>query len=266
MVKAMQIKVGNPLRKLVLLKLADNASDIGECWPSHQHIADQCEISKRSVINHIDALVEMGLLRVEKRIKNNEKQSNIYHLTLNGHPKAKAPKDHDEGSAGDSLPSETDAQGSAGDSLLGSAGDAHRTSHSSEPVNEPSLSSGDDKKKKSVSEKFNALAELLKLGANEQHAKDWLAIRKKKLTQTALNALVREAAKGGLSIAQAVEVCAENSWESYKSYYNLGKPMQGGSHAGSSTNHSNGTAIDQARAKSEASHQAMLNEEARGGH
>nr|WP_063454794.1 helix-turn-helix domain-containing protein [Wohlfahrtiimonas chitiniclastica] len=59
MVKAMQIKVGNPLRKLVLLKLADNASDTGECWPSHQNIADQCEISKRSVINHIDALVEM---------------------------------------------------------------------------------------------------------------------------------------------------------------------------------------------------------------
>lgn len=27
MVKAMKIKVGNPLRKLVLLKLADNASD-----------------------------------------------------------------------------------------------------------------------------------------------------------------------------------------------------------------------------------------------
>lgn len=29
MVQAMKIKVGNPLRKLVLLKLADNASDLG---------------------------------------------------------------------------------------------------------------------------------------------------------------------------------------------------------------------------------------------
>ena len=46
MVKAMKVKVGNPLRKLVLLKLADNASDHGECWPSYQHIADQCEISE----------------------------------------------------------------------------------------------------------------------------------------------------------------------------------------------------------------------------
>lgn len=36
MVKAMKIRVGNPLRKLVLIKLADNASDQGECWPSYR--------------------------------------------------------------------------------------------------------------------------------------------------------------------------------------------------------------------------------------
>ncbi|SUU98735.1 Uncharacterised protein [Avibacterium paragallinarum] len=32
MVKAMQCKVGNPTRKLVLLKLADNANDEGICF------------------------------------------------------------------------------------------------------------------------------------------------------------------------------------------------------------------------------------------
>jgi hypothetical protein len=56
MVRAMKIKVGNPLRKLVLLKLADNASDLGECWPSYQHIADQCEISKFGDESHPSAL------------------------------------------------------------------------------------------------------------------------------------------------------------------------------------------------------------------
>lgn len=140
MVKAMRIRVGNPLRKLVLIKLADNASDSGECWPSHQHIAEQCEISRRSVINHINKLEEMGLLRKEYRTKNNEKQSNLYQLTLD------QAIDVAGGSAGDSLPSEGNSPGgSAGDSLPsardaqgGGAGDAHRTSHSSEPVNEPS--------------------------------------------------------------------------------------------------------------------------------
>ena len=121
MVKAMQIKVGNPLRKLVLLKLADNASDQGECWPSYQYIADQCEISKRSVMSHIDDLCQSGLLKKVFRKGPKGNSTNIYILALP--------------SAGDSLPS-------AGDSLGGSAGAAPRISHSFEPVNEPNSLSG----------------------------------------------------------------------------------------------------------------------------
>lgn len=133
MVKAMKIKVGNPLRKLVLLKLADNASDRGECWPSYQHIAEQCEVSRRAVMVHIDALCKAGLVRKEARFggpKGNS--SNIYVLTLE--------------SAHSSTPgSESRApgveqevhQGGEGDSLGGGEGDSPRTSHSLEPVIEP---------------------------------------------------------------------------------------------------------------------------------
>lgn len=122
MVKAMKCKVGNPLRKLVLIKLADNANDQGECWPSYQYIADQCEISKRSVINHIDKLIDAGLLRKETR-KGGPKgnASNIYVINFS--------------SAGDSLGVVHEIHPpSAGDSLPPSAGDAPRTSHSLEPV------------------------------------------------------------------------------------------------------------------------------------
>lgn len=80
MVKAMKVKVGNPLRKLVLLKLADNASDHGECWPSYQHIADQCEISKRSVMIHIDALCECGL--VKKNFAEVQKVTQVMYIGL----------------------------------------------------------------------------------------------------------------------------------------------------------------------------------------
>ena len=144
MVKAMQIKVGNPLRKLVLLKLADNASDQGECWPSYQYIADQCEISKRSVMSHIDDLCQSGLLKKVFRKGPKGNSTNIYILTL---PSA---TDSLGGSAGDSLGSATDSLGgsagdslgSATDSLGGSAGAAPRISHSFEPVNEPNSLSG----------------------------------------------------------------------------------------------------------------------------
>ena len=131
MVRAMKIKVGNPLRKLVLLKLADNASDLGECWPSYQHIADQCEISKRSVMNHIEALCECGLIKKELRTGPKGNSSNVYQLNL------RSAGDSPGGSANRSLPGAGDSLPGAGDSPGGSAGAAPRISHSFEPVNEP---------------------------------------------------------------------------------------------------------------------------------
>ncbi|WP_373629729.1 helix-turn-helix domain-containing protein [Klebsiella variicola subsp. variicola] len=153
MVQAMKIKVGNPLRKLVLLKLADNASDLGECWPSYQHIADQCEISKRSVMNHIEALCECGLIKKELRTGPKGNSSNVYQLNLRSagdSPGGSANRslpgagdslpgagDSPGGSANRSLPGAGDSLPGAGDSPGGSAGAAPRISHSFEPVNEP---------------------------------------------------------------------------------------------------------------------------------
>ncbi|ETF07982.1 helix-turn-helix domain-containing protein [Pseudomonas moraviensis] len=125
MVKAMKTKVGNPLRKLVLVKLADNASDQGECWPSYQHIADQCEIGRSTVKLHIRELEKAGLLRREYRRKGELNQSNVFHLSLDGGSVPDL-----GGGAGDNPPG-------AGDNPGGGAGAAPRTSHSSEPVKEP---------------------------------------------------------------------------------------------------------------------------------
>ncbi|MCU8062521.1 helix-turn-helix domain-containing protein [Shewanella sp. SM55] len=82
MVKAMKAKVGNPLRKLVLIKLADNANDNGECWPSHQHIADQCEIGHSTVRKHIAALVDMGFVTIKNRKGPKGNLTNIYTISI----------------------------------------------------------------------------------------------------------------------------------------------------------------------------------------
>ncbi|EIG5699602.1 helix-turn-helix domain-containing protein [Escherichia coli] len=111
MAKAMNIKVGNPLRKLVLIKLADNANDNGECWPSYQHVADQCEVSRSTVKSHIRALEDMGLLKREFRRKGELNQSNVFYLTLDNAQQIQPE--------------------------LGGAGADPRTYHSFEPVNEP---------------------------------------------------------------------------------------------------------------------------------
>ena len=130
MAKAMGVKVGNSLRKLVLIKLADNANDKGECWPSYQHIADQCECSKTAVRNHIDALEDMGLIKRENRVGvNNGKgnTSNVYYLNLDVTPMP--PKStgvcHE---IAPPMPS---------DGTPPMPPDGTRTSHSFEPVTEP---------------------------------------------------------------------------------------------------------------------------------
>lgn len=139
MVKAMKTKVGNPLRKLVLLKLADNANDKGECWPSYQHIADQCEIARSSVKSHVRALEEMGMLRREFRRNGDLNQSNLFHLCLD--EKAyNLPSNGGSGAAlGQQMPSvgRELPEGEAGTDLGGGAGADPRISHSFESVKEP---------------------------------------------------------------------------------------------------------------------------------
>ncbi len=133
MVRAMKIKVGNPLRKLVLLKLADNASDQGECWPSVPYIAEQCEISERSVQNHIRQLVKDGLVRIEKRLaENGLNRSNVYHITLSGSGANPAPYGAAPAPGG-----ESPAPGGESPAPGGGAAPAPRISHSFESVNEP---------------------------------------------------------------------------------------------------------------------------------
>ncbi|EKY9551737.1 helix-turn-helix domain-containing protein [Salmonella enterica] len=133
MAKAMSIKVGNPLRKLVLIKLADNANDEGECWPSYQHIADQCEVSRSTVKSHIRALEDMGLLKREFRRKGELNQSNVFYLTLDNAQQIPP----ESGGAGDDRGGAGDDRGGAGDDLGGGAGDDPRTYHSFEPVKDP---------------------------------------------------------------------------------------------------------------------------------
>ncbi|EMW6640544.1 helix-turn-helix domain-containing protein [Escherichia coli] len=148
MAKAMNIKVGNPLRKLVLIKLADNANDNGECWPSYQHVADQCEVSRSTVKSHIRALEDMGLLKREFRRKGELNQSNVFYLTLDnaqqiqpelgGAGADRGGAGADRGGAGaDRGGAGADLGGGAGADLGGGAGADPRTYHSFEPVNEP---------------------------------------------------------------------------------------------------------------------------------
>nr|DAQ03613.1 MAG TPA: helix-turn-helix domain protein [Bacteriophage sp.] len=118
MVQAMNCEVGNPARKLVLLKLADNANDDGVCFPSYQYIADKCEMSKRSAISHIDDLIKMGFVSKKARKNKDGSSTNLYILHLTN------------GSENSALRGEKFALGSENSALGGSENSAPITSHS----------------------------------------------------------------------------------------------------------------------------------------
>ena len=71
--------------------------------------------------------------------------------------------------------------------------------------------------------RFEPLAALLALGVDEQVARDWLDVRKAKrapLKQTALDDVVAEAHKAGISVAQAVRICAARGWQGFRASWN----------------------------------------------
>ena len=225
MVEAMKAKVGNPNKKLVLLKLADCASDTGECFPSYQHIADQCEISRRSVMKYVDELESMGFLWVENRKNGKQNHTNVYHLTI---------------SNGANKGSEPHSLGSEPHSLGGGEPRSPITSNSFEPVNETCIAHEAQQKRAAVAKPKKTdthsadLAALENMGVETQLAKDWLQTRKEKragsLTQTVITALRREAEKAGLTVPQAVQVAAERGWARFNASYlhNETQPFAGG--------------------------------------
>ncbi|WP_137225733.1 helix-turn-helix domain-containing protein [Shewanella sp. MEBiC00475] len=196
MVKAMKAKVGNPLRKLVLLKLADNANDQGECWPSYNYIAEQCEMSRRSVMDHVKKLEKSGFLRREYRKGVKGNSSNVFHLKF------------DEKS---SLGGESPAPASES-AALPLVNLLHPEPVTLEPVNE-SLKDLVTTSSKSALD-FSLWPDL----PSEQVFKDWLAIRKQKkakLTQTAVNRLAPhliKAVAAGCSVDDVFALCASRCW------------------------------------------------------
>ncbi|WP_217516879.1 helix-turn-helix domain-containing protein [Vibrio metschnikovii] len=71
-------------QKLILLCLADFASDEGYAWPSLGTVAKKCGVSKSTLKSQIKTLVDLGVLKVKHRKKENSRDndSNMYWIDL----------------------------------------------------------------------------------------------------------------------------------------------------------------------------------------
>ncbi|NUZ10026.1 helix-turn-helix domain-containing protein [Pseudoalteromonas sp. McH1-7] len=225
MVLAMKVKVGNHGKKLVLVKLADNACDQGGCWPSYQTIADQCEMSKRTVMRHIDGLCDAGLVSKEHRKGEKGNKSNYYRLnkqemlaqliTKSGGDKMSLCKDKPQrGSDKMTPPAVTDDhQGSDTVSPPPSDTVSPRISQSSDPLNEP---------KKNKTKKGDLDYSSWPQMPTEQTLKDWLAMRKRmkaNVSQTVINRLAKQfeiAVQNGVSVDDCLGECIVRNWRGFE--------------------------------------------------
>lgn len=64
---AVKQKVGNATGKAILLMLANYADERGECFPSQETLASECECSKRSVLDWLQKFEDIGILTRERR-------------------------------------------------------------------------------------------------------------------------------------------------------------------------------------------------------
>jgi hypothetical protein len=70
--------------KAVLIALADFADQDGSCYPGQELLAEMTEQSVRSVRNHVESLLALGLITREQRYSNGQRTSDRYYLQLEG--------------------------------------------------------------------------------------------------------------------------------------------------------------------------------------
>lgn len=77
---AFDVKGVTPSEKLVLIKLADQANDDGNCWPAQSTVASDCCLTRESVNRIIKKLADRGLVEVIARKQEGVALPNLYQL------------------------------------------------------------------------------------------------------------------------------------------------------------------------------------------
>ena len=78
---AWRTRCASHTQKLILLNLADHANDCGVCWPSTKRIAEQCGLSRQTVISQLKGMEAAGLIAVT-RTGGGLKNPNRYRLIV----------------------------------------------------------------------------------------------------------------------------------------------------------------------------------------
>jgi pyruvate/2-oxoglutarate dehydrogenase complex dihydrolipoamide acyltransferase (E2) component len=208
-------------RKLVLLSLADNANDRGECYPSVDAVAARCGLSVRAVQGHIADLEKTGMVSRENR----HGRSNLFTLhhrrfctPQNLHPAESAPTTPAESAPPQNLHPAESAPHPA-ESAPHPAESAPPTPAESAPITviEPSLNRQSNHH---GAKRAQVVGGVFGLGdVDQQVLADWLAHRKRRkadVTATVVADLRKQAALAGLSVEDAIRTAIRRGWTGFE--------------------------------------------------
>lgn len=196
---------------LTLVVLADYSDDDGNSYPSVASMARKCRMKPRNMNYILHALQASGELKVLKN--EGPRGTNRYRImfaNMVGNPLQRiAP-----------LQSSAPLQCSAPTPAMQCAKPLH-------PIaDEPSLNRQEPKKTRARHSPHDASAVVLLPEVDTQVLKDWEAVRKAKrvgvLTATVAKSLRSEAAKAGLPIQQAIEICCARGWAGFNASWDRG--------------------------------------------
>ncbi len=193
MTAAWRLENLSPTQKLVLLSLADNANDQGECYPSMAQIARRTCLTDRAVRSAVRSLEELGIVRSVAR----SGTSTVYFLTIPTPEPDSAPEGH---SARNQIPPTPEPD-------------------SAPPRKDVPPTPERRSAKPSLNRQLNRQGTVNRPECVPEDVwSDFIAIRKAKrapLTATALSGIEREAEKAGMALPDAIRMCCERGWQGF---------------------------------------------------
>ena len=238
-------------QKLVLLMLAERHNkDSGQCNPSLELLAEDCGLSRRSVIDQVAKLQAAGYLTVRHRANGGVRMPSQYILHLDfGTPEQVKTVGEDPYLLPEKVVNDVHHGGERAApgwcnscttvvNVLHQGGEPVAHKPGIEPVNEPGIEPvgvsasapttpptkpAPAAKPKTDPKPAKPTGIAQPDGVCPQVWADFLQIRKAKrspLTATALAGIEREAAKAGIGLQQALEVCCVKGWTSFNAGWN----------------------------------------------
>lgn len=226
-------------QKLVLLMLAERHNkDSGQCNPSLELLADDCGLSRRSVIDQIAKLQQAGYLTVRHRAKESLRLPSQYVLHLGfGVPEQVQSMPHDPYLMPEKVVNDVHLGGerAAPPQCKTFTGVVNVLHEGSEPVaHKPGIEPGIEPVNTNSARATAAPAAPTIPGVPEELTNEWKAVRKAKragpISQTVIDAIYREAAKAGITPEQAVRCSVERGWQGFKADWYLKDQGQAAGH------------------------------------